>query len=115
MPLQAPPGWIADGVERASPGFWGSFQRAGSLAWSRGGPMQVTSWWRSRSFNAEVGGSDFSQHLVGAAFDLIARDYNAAGRAFRAQGFATVFEGDHLHVQAWPAGAARGLISHLGV
>lgn len=111
--MQAPPSWVVDAVERAAPGFARWFARAGSLGWERAGRVTVTSWWRSSEWNREVGGSDTSQHLIGAAFDVVASDYSRAAAAFRGAGFRTVFEGDHLHVQVWPAGAASGLIRSL--
>jgi len=113
--VTAPPSSVVNAVERFSPGFWASWQRAVNAAWSSSGGFTVTSWWRSPSYNREVGGSEESQHLVGAAFDVVpvtSRNMQALQRA----GFRVINEGDHLHAQPWPAGVARssGLLRYLG-
>jgi hypothetical protein len=62
--------------------------------------VSVSSWWRSPWKNVEVGGSWFSLHQLGLAWDLV------PGTAYtQAQVIATglpatiVPEGDHIHVQ----------------
>ena len=48
----------------------GVCERAEALRASVGKPLRVTSGWRSREHNAEVGGAPTSQHLYGRALDL---------------------------------------------
>lgn len=64
----------------------------------------VTSWIRSPKRNASVGGSSTSQHLVGAAFDLVLDNMTEANKAvlakyFEALGCWVLVEDDHVHVQ----------------
>jgi len=104
MSVMAPPMAVLQRIEQLAPGFWADWQRAVQAAWQRAdGPMQVTSWWRSVQHNAEVGGSDNSQHLVGVAFDVVPVVQRNAS-ALAAVGFRVINEGDHLHAQPWPAG-----------
>jgi hypothetical protein len=80
-------------IERAAPpGTWAS------------------SWWRSASWNASVGGAPDSQHLLGLAVDIGPPTAQLAQR-MRLAGFVTIDEGDHLHVQAYPAGSIAPLIA----
>ncbi len=67
---------------------------------------QPTSWWRSTSRNLEVGGAARSQHLLGWAVDFAGpRDENARMVAVARQlGLVAVDEGDHVHLQMFPAG-----------
>jgi len=116
MSVTAPPQSVVNAVERFSPGFWRAWGHAVNQAWrSADGRIQVTSWWRSPSHNREVGGSDDSQHLVGAAFDVIPVNQRVY-QALRQAGFTVINEGDHLHAQPWPGGVARssGLLGYLG-
>jgi len=65
-----------------------------------------TSWYRSEAKNMAVGGSTYSQHLLAWAVDwamprgenrdmvLLARELGMVG----------VDEGDHVHIQMYPAG-----------
>lgn len=113
--ISSPPANVVNAVERASPGFWRWWQSAIGRAYASAGSFQVTSWWRSPSYNASVGGADDSQHLVGVAFDVVPvtqRVYSALVSA----GFRVINERDHLHAQPWPAGTARssGLLRYLG-
>jgi len=98
---QAPP----DALQRA----WGELYRAFLQrvdAGSSGVPIAaVTSWWRSRSRNASVGGAVYSQHLLGFALDLVTPKPAALVRALNAAGLFATDEGDHVHVQAFRAGA----------
>jgi peptidase M15-like protein len=71
------------------------------------GPVQVTSWGRTRSHNAAVGGEPSSQHLVWTAMDLVPGDGDMVGleSVARTMGFGFVLnEGTHVHVQLFPAG-----------
>lgn len=71
------------------------------------GPLSVTSFARTRSHNAAVGGAPSSQHLLGLAVDLVPLDGDMAGleEAARSFGYGYVLnEGDHVHIQAYPAG-----------
>jgi hypothetical protein len=113
--MDAPPSSIAWTVERWVPGFWGAFIGAAQFAYARE-PFQVTSWWRSMDRNRELGGDPDSQHLVAAAFDAYPATPQVAA-ALEAAGFIVVREWDHIHAQAWPAGAARraGLLAAVGV
>jgi hypothetical protein len=67
---------------------------------------QPTSWYRDRASNIAVGGAEFSQHRLGWAADFsLPRDEHLA-LVQLAQGFGMVAidEGDHVHVQMYPAG-----------
>jgi len=74
----------------------------------------LSSWWRSPRENSRVGGATDSQHLWAAAADLVG-DNRAITAAMRRAGLVAVDSGTHVHVQAWPAGAARriGLVRAL--
>jgi hypothetical protein len=73
--------------------------------------LSVTSWYRSPSRNAEVGGHPKSKHIIGMAVDLVSRDNE---RLVDAQtlalnlGLWTYFDLDsdnfHLHIQGLPPG-----------
>jgi uncharacterized protein YcbK (DUF882 family) len=59
----------------------------------------VTSWWRSPSENARVGGVPRSLHLRALAIDFVPRGSRlGAITAFRRVGLRVLDEGDHLHV-----------------
>ena len=66
-----------------------------------------TSWWRSNSRNLEVGGAPYSQHLLGWAVDwqlpTSAQNREMVALANRI-GLVGIDEGDHVHVQMYPAG-----------
>lgn len=67
-----------------------------------------SSYVRTAAHNAEVGGAPTSQHLIGTAIDLVpgrgSSNRTIAAQA-RAMGFGYVLdEGDHVHVQLFPAG-----------
>lgn len=66
--------------------------------------LELTSWWRSRSHNREVGGVESSQHLLGLAWDVAGADQDEFARRARMRGLTVVDEGDHVHVQRYPAG-----------
>jgi len=61
-------------------------------------------WQRSRRENAAVKGKPRSQHLVALAVDLVGPDVREFQRRARAAGLVAIDEGDHLHVQRYPAG-----------
>jgi Peptidase M15 len=110
--VQRPPTAIARMIEQRSPGFWVAF----SNAIERGigvADLVVTSWWRDAARNADVGGGNQSQHLIGTALDLYgpARDMELARGGLASQGLVAMVHAvaggaTHLHVQAWPAGVA---------
>lgn len=88
------------------------FMQRLDAAWQLAGFPRVTltSWWRSRYQNAVVGGAATSQHLTGLAVDVVpdlGGDKLAAWA--RQLGLVPVDEGDHWHIQRFPAGGARGL------
>lgn len=83
------------------------FQRGlGSLQSLSG--ARVTSYVRSVDHNREVGGDPHSQHLLGIAADLAPSSYRLVQIA-QSMGFGYVLdEGDHVHVQLFPAGSLPG-------
>lgn len=71
------------------------------------GPLSISSFGRTRSHNAAVGGAANSQHLVWTAADLVPLDGDMQGLEYAARqmGFGFVLnEGDHVHVQLYAAG-----------
>lgn len=73
----------------------------------RAAPAQVTSGLRTRRKNRDVGGDPYSQHLIGCAADLVPQagvTYQQLADAARAARLHPVLEGDHVHVQLFPAG-----------
>lgn len=67
--------------------------------------LSITSYFRTPSHNAIVGGTPSSQHLGGIAADLVpdaTTDRTAAIAALQAKGLTVIDEGTHLHVQAYP-------------
>lgn len=114
-----PPYSIASTVERWSPGVYVRFW-TGLVEALRYEPVRVSSYWRDPARNRAVGGSPDSQHLLGLGVDLVFPSPEQARRgasAVRSRGLIAVHEGDHVHVQAWPAGVARasGLLRALGL
>ena len=105
MSVMAPPQGLMRTIELIfGPGFW---NRWASGAWSRAGAgFVVTSWYRDPARNASVGGAAKSQHLIGLAIDLAGPSHGKAALAaeLQAEGFTVIDEGDHLHVQTFPAG-----------
>lgn len=69
--------------------------------------VRPTSWWRSPSGNAAVGGNRESQHLFALALDVTGPDIELArfDWAARRTGLVSVRENDHVHVQLFPGGA----------
>jgi hypothetical protein len=86
---------------------------AARLQWAAGqNPALVcTSWGRTPEENAAVGGDPFSQHLVGWGVDVVGPDSSVFAKRARIAGLTTVQESDHLHVQAFPAGILKRLLS----
>ena len=63
----------------------------------------MTSSRRTAKRNASVGGATKSQHLTGQAWDVVPDDpsperYKLVESKFKAAGFYTLLESDHLHV-----------------
>lgn len=115
MSVQGPPEPIARALESVAPGIFRAFFGALGTA-HRGLRYQATSFWRSRQDNARVGGASDSQHLIATAVDLTyptSKEREAAKMAMRAQGLVVIDEGDHVHVQAWPAATAQRVIRWL--
>ncbi len=102
MPLEVPPRSIQWQVENLVPGLLPIFVDLVNRVHVHG----YTSWWRSLEQNARVGGSPDSQHLWGAAVDVVG-DLSAIERETRAVGLVAVRFPRHVHIQAWPAGTAR--------
>lgn len=69
----------------------------------------VTSWYRTPSENARVGGHPESQHLFGFALDVATDDPGAFAQRARESGLEAIVEPDHVHVQIFPAGFLRSL------
>lgn len=71
-------------------------------------PSAVSSYIRSVDHNAAVGGASNSQHLVGTAVDLVplaGGSMQLIEYVAKTMGFGYVLnEGDHVHVQLYPAG-----------
>lgn len=65
-----------------------------------------TSWWRSERRNLAVGGAPYSQHLLGWAVDFAPPRHQNRElvRLANEIGLVGVDEGDHVHVQMYPAG-----------
>jgi len=100
--LEAPPAAFAS----AYPEFYRwLLPRLNELA-SRFRNWQVTSWYRTPGRNFAVGGAVRSQHLLGWAADFTGpRDESTAFvQLARQRGLVAVDEGDHVHVQMYPAG-----------
>lgn len=100
MPPRPPPPWLY-----AWPPVQEFVRRAVAIDW----PWQATSWWRDVEHNARVGGHAYSQHLLGLAADS-APSSEGFRRAARAAGLIVVAEGDHDHVQLFPAGHVNAVI-----
>jgi len=112
-----PPRRVVEAVELFAPGFWSAFVYfINDAVASVSAPVTLTSWYRNEADNYRVGGHNDSQHLIGAAVDLHAGTPGKLIEELTRRGFIVVDEGDHIHVQAWPAGLARraGLLDYLG-
>jgi len=65
--------------------------------------IEITSWYRDGVDNLRVGGDPVSQHLLGLAVDAVVDDPAHLVAAAQAAGLVAVDEGDHVHVQMFPA------------
>ena len=102
MTFRPPPGNQARELQTFIPGLWPWFVWSANGALDSAPPDELFSWYRTISHNREVKGARFSQHLLGLALDMSPDPKTEA--AFRAAGWIAVPEGDHLHVQVYPAG-----------
>jgi len=96
---QAPPEWLLR---------WGPVQDFVRRVVAIPSPVYATSWWRSISHNAAVGGNAYSQHLLGLAADF--PPTRGLVELARAQGLVAIDEGDHVHVQRYAAGTTNHII-----
>ncbi len=74
------------------------------------GGVEATSWYRDPTHNRSVGSTEpDSQHLLGLGIDVSGSRYQLSQFAddAREAGLIAVDEGDHVHVQFFPAGHIR--------
>lgn len=110
----APPPGVVDAVESALPGVWHAFLgRAVEGVRQSGARVRLTSWYRNQDHNRSVGGHPDSQHLAGLAFDFVTDNPIGLEAALDRLGLVAVRERDHVHVQAYPAGAVTPLVRRL--
>ena len=111
----APPQGIVSAFGRWTPGIWQLFVGAANGALRP--DDVVTSWWRSPSHNADVGGHPESQHLVGLAFDVASPTPDQLAASLRSAGFEAFPSATHVHAQAFPAGTLGdlGVLDALGL
>jgi len=117
MALQRPPQNLVYAVERQAPGIYGQFFAALNNA-HRGIRVGATSFWRDPRENRRVGGAEGSQHQLGTAIDLIyptAQERRSAIASMQRQRLIVIDEGDHVHVQAWPAHVGLLMLKRLGI
>ena len=102
----APPRELIASMELHYPGFFRKLAVALDAA-LEGVDVTVVNWFRTAEHNAAVGGQVNSQHRWACAFDLVVPLAQRAQAKTRLQaaGFWVLDEGDHLHAQAFPAGA----------
>ncbi len=98
-----PPNLLASGW---FPFILNFYWRAVRLFWAFRG-LALTSWFRTPERNRIEGGHPESQHLFGLAWDIAAPPNQLAAitETARRFGLVAVHERDHVHVQAFPAGA----------
>lgn len=126
--LGGPPAWIANVVEFLSPGIYDEFVKrvVNAIGSQNFNAVRVTSWYRTPFDNSRVGGDPSSQHLLGLAVDLQIVDRGGSSISFgmnpfrlqgrlRDMGLTAVVEGDHVHVQVFPAGVVAPLTRWLGL
>lgn len=73
-----------------------------------GGPIRITSAYRSAAHNAKVGGAKGSQHLLAKAYDipmdgLYWGDFEAAARSVGFTGFGFYKDSNFMHIDTGPA------------
>jgi len=97
---------------RPPPRFiWSDWFRDQVVASAQGiDDVACSSWYRTPSENAAVGGDPFSQHQVGWGIDIVGAGASAVAKEARLRGLVTVNEGDHHHIQLFPAGTLRRLL-----
>jgi len=74
-----------------------------------------SSWWRSVAENAGVGGHPYSQHLLATAADFVAArgwTNEELAAAARRAGLIAIDEGDHVHLQLFPAGTLDSIVDY---
>jgi hypothetical protein len=105
--LQLPPPWLLS---------WSQVQAFLERVRRVEADATPSSWWRSVSHNAAVGGHPFSQHLLGTAADFVPqRGWTNAelAAAARRAGLIAIDEGDHVHLQLHPAGTLDHIVDHV--
>ncbi len=115
MPLVQPPPELVVAVERLAPGVYRAFASRVNTA-LRGMNLTFVNWYRSPEHNRRVGGAPGSQHQIATAVDLVfpTSTRALALKRLKAQGLIAVDEGDHVHVQAYPANTALKIMRALG-
>ncbi len=78
------------------------------------GPLIITSGFRSPAVNANVGGSSSSQHMVGAAVDVVPAaasmgDLTSVLRTLPVDQVITYYDSNHVHISAIPNGRGEFL------
>lgn len=113
MSVQAPPLWI----ERLIPGHIQQLIGQAQSMWMRE-RFVVTSWYRDPQRNAQVGGAEFSLHLIGLAFDAAPIDGGSVpdleAAAYRSGFPQVVGYRTHVHVGLWKAGVLERLVRAAG-
>jgi len=101
-----PPRPLIAAIEARWPGFFRDLAESLDRALD-GLDATVVNWFRDAEHNRAVGGAVGSQHRWAAAFDIVVprAQWSDAARRLRAEHFFVIDEGDHLHAQAFPAGA----------
>jgi len=101
MPCNPPSAQVAQVVPH--------LQHFASIAsWAAQGlDVTCTSWFRTPAENFAVGGDEFSQHLVGWGMDVAGPGSLQFASRARLAGLPVVNEGDHIHIQLFPAGTLQ--------
>ena len=112
--VKPPPAELVVAMERRFPGVFRAFTQRVDQALA-GLNVTATSWWRGAATNADVGGAQFSQHLLGLALDLDGPDRLVARDRLSRLGLPVIFHAvpggaPHVHVQALPAGLLQILL-----
>ena len=97
--MQLPPPRLIQFQENRIPGLWPGWLGQMSAAWVPG--VTITSWYRDKATNAQVGGLPDSQHLYGWALDLRKDEAGRqmAERASRSRYLEVLAESDHYHIE----------------